>query len=165
VILVISIKLQIPWKNKHRIIGLWRSIDFIIFSKWWLYIRTGSLIFWGAVVRSKNCPDNHQGFGSIFATRTSLVRNLPGFHLYSTSFARLYMIVTRGVMILPLFFMALISRWNYSSLLPTIRCEKMAVNLLKICYMLCNTLVKLVGPWHPCVQSYSKHSLQVNILF
>jgi len=24
------------------------------------------------------------------------------------------------------FFMALISRWNYSSLLPTIRCEKMA---------------------------------------
>jgi len=81
-------------------------------------------------VRSKNCPDNHQGFGSIFDTRTSLVRNLPGFHLYNTSFAKFYVIVTRGVMILPLFFMALISRWNYSSLLPTIRYEKMAMNLL-----------------------------------
>jgi len=62
--------------------------------------------------------------------------------------------------------MALISRWNYSSLLPTIRWEKMAtMNLLKICYMLCNTLVKLVGAmaWHPSVQSYNKLSVHPSV--
>jgi hypothetical protein len=91
-------------------------------------MRTGSLILWGS-----SCEI--QASAVLITTRVLvpflipthlLVRTYMVFHIYSTSFARFYVIVTWGVMILPLVFRALIWRWNSSSLLSTIWCEKMA---------------------------------------
>jgi hypothetical protein len=95
--------LQIPWKNQQRIVGSWQFFDYFYLK---LinggYIRTGSLILWGS-----SCEI--QATAVLITTRVLvpflipthlLVRTYMVFHLYSTSFARFYVIVTWGVMIL-----------------------------------------------------------------
>ncbi len=100
-----SKKLQIPWKNQQRIVGSWLFFDYFYLKnkKWWLYMRTGSLILWGS-----SCEI--QASAVLITTRVLvpfliptylLVRTYMVFHIYSTSFARFYVIVTWGVMILP----------------------------------------------------------------
>jgi hypothetical protein len=98
-----------PAKNSRFLTVLWlflfKKIKMVdTYQNWFSDFLSSNL--WDP---SKCCPDHHQGF-----------------HIYSTSFARFYVIVTWGVMILPLVFMVLIWRWNSSSLLSTILCEKMA---------------------------------------
>jgi hypothetical protein len=116
-----------PAKNSRFLTVLWLFLFLkiemvVIYQNWFSNFVSSEL--WDP---SKCCPDNHQGFGSISGTHASAGYNLHGFsYLYSTSFARFYVIVRWGVMILPLVFMALIWRWNSSSLLSTIWCQKMA---------------------------------------
>jgi len=111
-----SKKLQIPWKNQQRIVGSWQFFDYFYFKKYkcWLYIKTSSLIYWAA-----SCEI--QASAALIITGVLvpflipahlLVKTYMVFHVYSTSFARFYVIVTWGVMTLPLGFRALIWRWN-----------------------------------------------------
>ncbi len=115
-----------PAKNSRFLTVLW--LFYLKNKKWWLYMRTGSLILWGSsceIQASAVLITTRVLFPFLIPTHL-LVRTYMVFHIYSTSFARFYVIVTWGVDDPSFHFMGLIWRWNASSLLSTIWCEKMA---------------------------------------